>query len=268
MTGSNSNNVKDWIIRIELLTPYMVWIWRAFNDFLYLKIILLNKIMGEIYKIRNIKNEKLYIGQTTIGHEKRFRNHINNALKYNKNGCPILEAAIRKHGADSFEIELLETCNIEELNDLEAYYIDAFDCVIPNGYNLMTGGGNGRKHSQLTKERMTKTRTGKKHSQITRERMSEAQRGKKVSNSTKKLWSQIRKKQTTPNYPDEIKNSMEELNLAFLPMYLYFCWDRRTSQHHLKIFVDHPNKPYRQFSSKKISLTKRIKTAIEYLNTN
>lgn len=27
------NNVKDWIIRIELLSPYMVWIWRAFNDF-------------------------------------------------------------------------------------------------------------------------------------------------------------------------------------------------------------------------------------------
>jgi hypothetical protein len=57
MTGSNSNNVRDWIIRIELLSPNMVWIWRAFND-LYLNIKHCINIMGEIYKITNLVNLK------------------------------------------------------------------------------------------------------------------------------------------------------------------------------------------------------------------
>jgi len=93
--------------------------------------------IGRIYKITNLINGKLYIGQTIYPLSYRFTNHISDAK--NNRGYA-MASAIRKYGKENFKIELLEECSIDCLNDLEIKYIKQFNSITPNGYNLTHGG--------------------------------------------------------------------------------------------------------------------------------
>ena len=106
--------------------------------------------VGLIYKITNKANNKSYIGQTTkfnskankCGLEARWEKHVYNATT-NKNKCVILENAIRKYGADNFEKEILLYCNMNQRDEYEIRFIDAYNsCNKKYGYNI-TKGGNG-----------------------------------------------------------------------------------------------------------------------------
>ena len=61
--------------------------------------------MFEVYVITNIINNKKYVGFTSEGHLKRFKNHLKEARH---GGNRLLCKAIRKHGKDNFSVELLE----------------------------------------------------------------------------------------------------------------------------------------------------------------
>lgn len=81
-----------------------------------------------IYKITNIQNNKVYIGQTIRPIEERFKRHINDALNN------ILDThfarAIRKYGKDSFIIEQIDSANTaEELTSKEQYWIKYYNSV-------------------------------------------------------------------------------------------------------------------------------------------
>ena len=81
-----------------------------------------------VYKIINLVNEKLYIGQTIRSIEERFNEH-----KYENS---LIGNAIRKYGESNFTIELIESCSSkEELNASESYWIAELNSKIPNGYN-------------------------------------------------------------------------------------------------------------------------------------
>ena len=43
---------------------------------------------------------------------------------------------------DNFTFEILCICQKEELNDLEKFYIEKYNSVVPNGYNMTSGGEN------------------------------------------------------------------------------------------------------------------------------
>ena len=76
-----------------------------------------------IYKITNIVNNKVYIGQTTKTLEERKQNYLNE-YKWNKNPRVIIRA-MRKYGFNNFKFEILED-NIKtqhELDNRERYYI-------------------------------------------------------------------------------------------------------------------------------------------------
>ena len=81
-----------------------------------------NKVVGEIYKIINVTNNSLYIGQTK------------------RNSCKYLNNALLKYGIENFKCELLITCPIDELDHLEVKFINEFNTKAPNGYNLTNGG--------------------------------------------------------------------------------------------------------------------------------
>lgn len=97
--------------------------------------------MGTIYMIRNIKNDKRYVGQSVQPVEKRFRQHIEAAYLEGRrayNTC--LSRAIRKHGSDFFEVGILaEDVPDEDLDIVEAHYIDLYNTLAPNGYNKSVG---------------------------------------------------------------------------------------------------------------------------------
>lgn len=97
--------------------------------------------MGTIYMIRNIKNDKRYVGQSVQPVEKRFRQHIEAAYLEGRrayNTC--LSRAIRKHGSDFFEVGILaENVPDDDLDIVEAHYIDMYNTLAPNGYNKSVG---------------------------------------------------------------------------------------------------------------------------------
>lgn len=97
--------------------------------------------MGTIYMIRNIKNDKRYVGQSVQPVEKRFRQHIEAAyLKGRRAYNTCLSRAIRKHGSDFFEVGILaEDVPDEDLDIVEAHYIDLYNTLAPNGYNKSVG---------------------------------------------------------------------------------------------------------------------------------
>lgn len=95
--------------------------------------------MGIIYKITNLVNKKIYIGQTVRTLEQRWSEHKHTALKEDKTTYPLYNA-MRKYGIKSFTIELIEECDNSILNDREQYWISYFNSHGNNGYNATDGG--------------------------------------------------------------------------------------------------------------------------------
>lgn len=231
---------------------------------------------GIIYIIKNIINNKSYIGQTLsygsngrkLGINKRFKTHINNS-KNNKNSCRILENAIRKYGSENFVIIEICKCNIENLNSNEIKYIKIFNTVSPNGYNLQTGGGNGRKHNESTKKLMSQTRIGMVKSDDTKNLISKMNKGLIVNIDGRK---NIGKASKWRNMSDANKNILEnalkKLNIPELPMYISLSIDKRGISPIPIIHTRHPAIKNKKFASKNIPLDKKIQLAINYLSEN
>lgn len=96
-----------------------------------------------IYKITNIINNKVYIGLTTESLQARWKNHLQQAKKNKKP----LYYSIRKYGIENFSVEIIdEAKTIEELGELERFYIQKYNSTNPKyGYNITAGG----EHNQL-----------------------------------------------------------------------------------------------------------------------
>jgi group I intron endonuclease len=110
------------------------------------------EVRGEIYVIKNAENGKLYVGQALthrknhkryrpFGHLGRFKDHISEALcNTKKKQCRYLNNAIRLYGQHVFSVDLIEVCDVLELDDKERFHIKKLNSMFPNGYNLTPGG--------------------------------------------------------------------------------------------------------------------------------
>ena len=106
--------------------------------------------LGVIYVARNRVNGKLYVGQTTKKLYKRKCDHVNDA---ERGYGHVFHAAIKKYGKDAFEWDTLQICYGRNcLNEAEKWWIRNLRSMVPNGYNLTTGG-EGALDSEETKKR-------------------------------------------------------------------------------------------------------------------
>lgn len=99
-----------------------------------------SKISG-IYKITNLINNKIYIGQS-VNIKTRWGNHVR-ASKDKNNRCynyP-LYCAFRRYGIENFDFEILEEVMPDNLDEKEIYYIGKYDSY-RNGYNQTSGGSS------------------------------------------------------------------------------------------------------------------------------
>lgn len=123
-----------------------------------------------IYCTTNLINFKKYIGQDS-----------NNNPNYFGSGL-IIKRAIEKYKKENFKKEILCYCNsLEELNEMEDYYIDYYSAVkSPLFYNIKPGGNKpGYKHTFETKLKISKIHKGKTWSLERKEKMSKLLKGRK-----------------------------------------------------------------------------------------
>lgn len=112
-----------------------------------------------IYKITNIKDGKVYIGQTTVNFEYRINKHLFE-LKNNIHKNTHLQNAWNKYGEENFKFEVLQECGLEEIDELERFWIALYDSTNRNyGYNFENGGNkNKRIHKETLKKLSEKSK--------------------------------------------------------------------------------------------------------------
>lgn len=93
-----------------------------------------------IYKIENLINGKVYIGQS-ISIKNRWQAHKTDGFNPN-NKCydRPLYRAFRKYGLENFDFSVIELCSSEKLNEREIYWISYYNSYGEGGYNLTPGG--------------------------------------------------------------------------------------------------------------------------------
>lgn len=152
--------------------------------------------MGYIYKITNIKNNKVYIGQTTRTISERYEEHLRLA---NNHTNRYLYDAMNHYGYDNFIVEQLAEAPTEKLNELEIFYIDKYKSADSSfGYN-MTGGGDSFGcflSAEVEKKRATKISkalSGRTQPKELVEKRAAKLKGKKRTNEQKQRMSEAQK---------------------------------------------------------------------------
>lgn len=144
-----------------------------------------------VYKIANLVNGKVYIGQTTKSKLMvRWREHI----YVSKNGrqrawTDAVHCAIRKYGFEKFTIEPIHRARSrKELNAMETFFIVLHQSHKPeNGYNMTLGGdGIVAPRSEQHKARIAAALLGMQASKETRKKISEAGVNRIVSLETRR----------------------------------------------------------------------------------
>ncbi len=163
-----------------------------------------------MYKITNLINKKVYIGQT-VQPNSRWSNHKSGAKTHQP--VQYLHNAMIKYGVENFVFEIIALCkSLNDANEIEAILITQYNSRDHNfGYNLKPGGNTsspsietrqkmsasakqhiidkphtkpigrkGKPCSDELKEKLRLASSNKKHTEETRQKMSiSAKRGEK-----------------------------------------------------------------------------------------
>lgn len=106
---------------------------------------------GVVYKITNLITNDFYIGQTK-NFKKRIRKHHQKGIH-----SKLFDDHIAQYGWRNFKAEVLEECDVSELKEREAYYIE----LLKPTYNTIV---RGRPRTEITREKLSKALSGKKQS--------------------------------------------------------------------------------------------------------
>ncbi|MFW6219641.1 MAG: GIY-YIG nuclease family protein [bacterium] len=175
-------------------------------------------IFGYIYKITNMINGKIYIGQTIRSLEKRIYEYKKALLYNNSFNNEHLKKSFNKYGFDNFKFEIIDTAlDIDELNDKEIKYIKEYDSTNrERGYNIHKGGRNSLL-SEETKEKMSQVRKGIKQNEnwvknrVAEKGSDEAKKyGRPKTEEEKRMISEFHKNRERKKWTDEEKKKMSE----------------------------------------------------------
>jgi group I intron endonuclease len=158
--------------------------------------------MHYLYIIRNVLNNKVYVGQTT-NLKRRWQAH----RSYSKQKIPTqyIHRAMNKYGIDNFIQEHVASCRTQEDADvIETFLINQYDSRNKeNGYNLAPGGNvawpsglpshmyprYGKHHTEEHKQYMSNLFKGRvlapPVTEETRQKMSESRMGHETSKETR-----------------------------------------------------------------------------------
>lgn len=194
---------------------------------------------GFIYKVVNIINHKVYIGESTLTLDRRKTRHFYDAN--NELTDMPFHRALRKYGHDNFTWEIIEYCDSkEELDEMEFHYIKQYKSYENAGYNC-TLGGDGVSGVIYSEERLQKCKEryhaggylrlikkgsdhhmyGKQHTEETRAKMRKSLGGENHPNYGKELPNATREallksklgKSLTLEHKQKISKTRKERNI-------------------------------------------------------
>ena len=165
-------------------------------------------MVGYIYLNTDLKTGKQYAGQHHYDKE--------GELDPNYHGSGVLwTKVLKKRPKELIKEEYIKTCySEEEMNSDEQYYIEFFDTLYPNGYNL-TKGGDGCVASEETRKKISEAvkglfvgeknpMFGKHHSEETRRKISEVNKGV-LSGEKNPMFGKHRSEETKKKISDRLK---------------------------------------------------------------
>ena len=113
----------------------------------------MEKNMGTIYKIENLVNGKVYVGQTIRSANRRLQVHKIKLQKQYYNN-PHLQRAFNKYGESSFRTSIIEKCAVEDTDDREIFWIEYYKNTV-GVYNIEGGGNNRKIITEETRQRLS-----------------------------------------------------------------------------------------------------------------
>lgn len=121
-----------------------------------------SNIKSGIYAIRNIINNKVYIGSAKNLSKRKAQHFFTNGINSAHN--EYLNRSFLKYGKENFIYEILcYVPNEKDLIHIESLYIKLFETYNPNiGYNMCISGRNrlGLKHKEETKKKISNATKG------------------------------------------------------------------------------------------------------------
>lgn len=240
--------------------------------------------MAYIYLIVNNITKKKYVGQTTVSDiRRRWKAHLSSSST-----CVCLKRAFEKYGVENFTFSIIIICFDEDRFKFESDYIEKYNTVAPNGYNISSGGSSGFKncvHSLQTKEHLGKksmlywsnNENVEKHRELLANTMQNINIGEKMSKSEK--WNKALIEKRIGGYKgiaviqyDEQNNRIKKYDSVYQA-----CKDKKFNRTGMLIAI-RENKLYRNFYWKLdleasdvniINISKNNKKVIQYdLNGN
>lgn len=195
----------------------------------------------DIYVI-TLPNGKQYVGQARVindkkggGFQRRWKDHIRCSNQQIPEG--LFHRALKKYGACNCLVDVIVTIDSELANEYEDMFIDLYDTLSPNGYNLVKGNGNGHRIlSTTTRDKLSQSLMGHCVSAETREKIAESRRGKTTSEHTKSLISKASRECARGQDWEENKAMSKKRRLGneHLPLYIQQL-PPRTGVHGFKV---------------------------------
>jgi group I intron endonuclease len=125
-----------------------------------------------IYKITSPSN-RIYIGQS-INIDRRFSQYrrLDNSVRTS----PKLFRSLKKYGYEKHIFEVIETCDVDVINERERYWQEFYDANSPNNLNCLLTSTlekkqTGLKLSEDHKKQISKVHKGKVYSEETRQKI-------------------------------------------------------------------------------------------------
>jgi group I intron endonuclease len=153
-----------------------------------------------IYKVTNLLNNMIYVGQDTKNRDSYYGSGL------------LIKRAITKYGKENFKREILEYCSTkEELNNREVFWIRELKAK-EIGYNIC-GGGQGQNTDEV-KQKFSESRKGvnnnmfgRKHTDEVKKIISEKNKGQKRTKEQKQA---ISKYMLNRNFSEEQKQEISK----------------------------------------------------------
>lgn len=207
---STSNNIKEDNIKdLDFIYTY--------NNFKENRSLILKqqKDKSGVYLLINNINGHSYVG-SSVHLAARMKNYLNTAfLKSKQNINMPITKALLKYDQSNFSLQILEYVDTDMLTVRETFYITS---IIPY-YNVLKQGYSslGYKHTQETKELLSKLAANRSHSEETKGLIAKAVVGENnpFYNKSHSVESKRRMIEANSAYPVYIYNSLKELLVIF-----------------------------------------------------